>query len=212
MSTDPKEQGAGMKLYYYRGACSLVVRIILNELGMKFEDESVDLRAKKTKAGADFLEINPKGTVPVLELDNGVFLTEVQVILQYLTDNAANQTLLPPVGELSRYQTLEWMNYISTELHKTVGFLYNPALPENFKESILIPMIMLRVAFINAHVAKSTYLMGDVFTLPDAYLYVILRWAHFFKLDLTPYTQLNHYFDRINTRVSVVAACKQEHL
>lgn len=113
-----------MKLYYTKSACSLAVRIVLNELGRTFQEEEVDLRAKRTKTEENYLEINPKGAVPALRLDNGDILTENQIILQYLADITPGQKLLAPVGDLLRYHTLEWVNYIATELHKTVGMFF----------------------------------------------------------------------------------------
>lgn len=199
-----------MKLYFYPGACSLIVRIVLNELNRVFEDEAVDLRVKKTTTGENFLAINPKGAVPALRLEDGVILTEVQVILQYLADSMANQTLLAKVGDLKRYQTLEWLNYISTELHKSLGLFYNPSLSEDVKTNLFIPLIAARFAFLNERLSESSYLMGEALTLPDAYLYVMIRWAHFFKIDLTRFTAINQFFERMNDRASVKISLKQE--
>lgn len=201
-----------MKLYYYQAACSLVVRIILNELGINFEDEAVDLRAKKTAGGENYLEINAKGSVPALRLDDGVVVTENQVILQYLTDITSGQQLLAPVGDLKRYQTLEWLNYIATELHKSIGMFFNPVLPEEVKTKVLTPMIMARFSYINKHLDKGPYLMGESFTLPDAYLFVMVLWAKHFKMDLSSYTHLNKLIERLQTRPSVIKSLQQEHL
>lgn len=123
-----------MKLYYAKSACSLAVRIVLNELGIDFQDEEVDLKAKKTRSDENYLSINPKGAVPALYLDNGDLLTENQVILQYLADKTPGQKLLPAVGDLKRYHTLEWINYVATELHKTIGMFFHPNLNEETKK------------------------------------------------------------------------------
>lgn len=199
-----------MKLYYTKAACSLVVRIVLNELNIPFEAEAVDLRQKKTASGVDYLAINPKGAVPALQLDNGDLITEVQVILQYLADSSKGQQLLAPVHEMKRYRTLEWLNYISTELHKSLGQLFNPAIPEDLKTTVLIPLVHTRFAFVDKNMTNKEYLMGEHFTLPDAYLFVMLRWAVYFKLDLSPYKQLAAFNKRMAARHSVIESLQQE--
>lgn len=199
-----------MKLYYYKSACSLVVRIILNELNVTFQDESVDLRAKKTASGEDYFLINPKGAVPAIRLDNGDLLTENQVILQYLADKTPGQKLLAPVGDIKRYHTLEWLNYISTELHKSLGMFFNPSVSDEMKTKVLTPIIITRFKNINERLSNGSYLMGDEFTLPDAYLFVMVMWAHYFKIDLSAYKHLNQLFDRLQKRPSVIKSLQQE--
>ncbi|HAT2065393.1 TPA: glutathione transferase GstA [Legionella pneumophila] len=201
-----------MKLYYCRGACSLVVRIILNELGLNFQDEEVDLKAKKTAGGNDFFKINPKGAVPTLVLDNGDVLTENQVILQYLADTTPRQKLLAAVGESKRYHTLEWLNYISTELHKSLGMFFNPTVSEEIKSKILTPLVMTRFAYTNTRLAKGSYLMGNEFSLPDAYLFVMVSWAKYFKLDLSQFEHLTKFMDLMMARPSVAKSLQQEKL
>lgn len=201
-----------MKLFYTRGACSLVVRIILNEIGLPFEQESVDLRAKKTESGKDYLAINTKGAVPSLILDNGDTLTENQVILQYLADNQGDHKLLPAVGDFARYRELEWLNYISTELHKTLGSCFNPGFPDEIKTNVLLPLAMQRFAFINTHLGQQPYLSGKDFTLPDAYLFVMVRWAYFFKMDMSKLPHLQAYIEKLNQRPSVKLSLEQEGL
>ncbi len=201
-----------MKLYYYKGACSLVARIILNELDIKFQDEAVDLRTKKTASGEDYLAINPKGAVPAIRLDNDDLITEVQVIAQYLADNTQGHKMLPSIGNINRYHTLEWLNYISTELHKTFGQFFNPAMTEEVKNKFLIPMIMAKFTFLNERLSKGTFLMGDEFTLPDAYLYVMVLWATFFKIDLSKFSHIKSYIERLQTRPSVIKSLEQEEL
>ncbi|MBA2650376.1 MAG: glutathione transferase GstA [Legionella sp.] len=201
-----------MKLFYSKGACSLVVRIVLNELNMDFEEEEVDLRSKKTAKGTDFLTINPKGAVPALMLDSQQVLTENQVILQYLADNSPGQTLLAPIQTLGRYQTLELLNYISTELHKSIGLFFNPKFPESEKTNLLLPTILMKFGFLDACLSKTPYLSGKEFTLPDAYLYVMLRWADHFKMDLSQYTHLGQFKARLETYPSVITSLRQEGL
>ena len=198
-----------MKLFYSRGACSLVVRIVLNELNLPFEDMAVDLKTKQTADGENFFAINAKGVVPVVQLNTGEIITENQVILQYLTDTTSNQKLLAPVGDLKRYHTLEWLNFISTELHKLIGSLFHP---EAIKAEMTLPMIAKRLDMVNKHLENSPYLMGEAFTLPDAYLFVVLRWTYFLKIDLSPYPHINKFMELIHTRPSVVKSLEQEKL
>ncbi len=201
-----------MKLYYYKAACSLVVRIILNELDLKFQDEAVDLRDKKTANGGNFLEINPKGAVPTLALDNGDVITENQVILQYLADTTSGQKLLAPVGDLKRYHTLEWLNYMATELHKSLGMFFAPGVSDEFKSDVLIPMVQKKFRYIDTHLSKHAYLTGEHFSLPDAYLFVMVMWAHFFKLDLSACSHLTQYIEVLRARPSIIKSLKQEEL
>ena len=199
-----------MKLYYTPFACSLVVRIILNELNLPFKEESVDLKTKKTEKGTDYLTINSKGAVPALELDTGEVLTENQVILQYLADMTHGQKVLAPVGDITRYRTLEWLNYISTELHKGFGPLFNPGVPQEVVSQQFIPKLKERFAFLNKHLAENTYIMGDKFSLPDAYLFVMTRWANNFKIDLSNLSHLNKWIELIKTHPSVIKSLQQE--
>lgn len=198
-----------MKLFYYPGSCSLVVRIVLNELNIKFEDDLVDLKAKKTASGADYLAINPKGAVPAIQLDDGELVTENQVILQYLADHTPNQQLLAPLKDMKRYHTLEWLNYISTELHKSFGMFFNPAATDEMKK-VVTPMIMARFKLLNERLGQGSYLMGEAFTLPDAYLFVMVRWAHYFKMDLSSFSNLNQYIQKLHDRPSVKKSLEQE--
>lgn len=205
-------QGVVMKFYYTSSACSLAVRIILNELKRPYEAIEVDLRAKKTKTGQNFLEINPKGAVPALTLDNDEVLTENQVILQYLADTTKGQKLLAPITDIRRYHTLEWLNFIATELHKSLGLFFNPALNDETKTKVYLPLINSKLKFVNEHLARNAYLMGEDFTLPDAYLFVILRWAYYFKLDFSTYLHLERFMRLMVTRPSVSEALEQEGL
>lgn len=199
-----------MKLYYTKGACSLVCRIVINELGLDCDYESVDLRSKKTESGRDFLTVNPKGAVPVLQLESGDILTENAVILQYLADSSNATNLLPPVGYFDRYHVLEWLNYTTTELHKSFGPMFNPSLAQTIKEEIYVPLIKSKLNYVNAHLQHNKYLLGEQFTLPDAYMYVMLLWAKYFRFDLEQWPALVRYVTDLNQRESIKTSLAQE--
>lgn len=199
-----------MKLYYSKGACSLIVRIMLNEVGIESEFEAVNLKTKKTHTGQDYLSINPKGSVPALELKNGELLTENAVILQYLADVSKAIELLPPVGYFQRYRVLEWLNYVATEIHKSFGPLFNPNIPQDLKNQIFIPLLESKLDYINKHLEHHQYLLGDDFTLPDIYLFVMLTWTSHFNLDLNKRENLARYFAELNNKQSVIESLKQE--
>lgn len=201
-----------MKLYYTKGACSLAVRIIINELGVESQFESVDLRAKKTESGADFLAINPKGAVPALLVDGDEVLTENVVIMQYLADKKHAMNLLPPTDDFMRYRVLEWLNYTSSEMHKTIGMLYSPLLTEDMKNAVVIPMIKNKLNYLNQYMAGKKYLLGDEFTLPDAYMTVMLMWLHYFKFDMATWPNLQNYHSVLMKRPSVQKSLQQEGL
>lgn len=200
-----------MKLYYTRGACSLTVRIIINELGLKCNFDKVDLKNKKTESGEDFLKINIKGAVPTLVLDNGEVLTENAVILQYLanSNNATNH--LPKVNDFKRYHTLEWLNYVATELHKTISALYNPKLTEDIKNAYQ-SQIKNKFNYINNHLSEHNYLLGESFTLPDAYLFVMITWLIYFKFNLAEWPHVKQYFDKLKNRESIKKSLIDENL
>ena len=199
-----------MKLYFAKGACSLTVRIILHEVNLAAEFEEVDLKTKKTKSGRDFFEINPKGVVPVLELDQNTILTENSVILQYIADKHQQTTHLPPVNELKRYRVLEWLNYISTELHKSCGALFNPMFNQEVKNNVFIPLLKKKLDYVNTHLANKEFLLGDTFTLPDAYLFVILSWLKIFNIPLSDWENSHKYFNHLAKRPSIQKALKEE--
>lgn len=200
-----------MKLYYTKGACSLAVRIIINETGTKCEFESVDLKAKKTESGNDFLSINSKGAVPALQI-NGDVLTENAVLLQYVAEQAQATTLFPPANDLKHYRILEWLNYVATELHKGIGALFNPNLPQDTKDKVTIPLIKSKMKFIDNHLSKNKYLMGDQFTLPDAYLFVMITWLINFKFDISEWPNAERFFNEMKNRESVKKSLEQEGL
>lgn len=201
-----------MKLYYSKGACSLATRIIINEIGEPCEYESVDLASKKTADGQNFYTINPKGSVPALTTDKGALLTENSVIMQYLADTYKNTPLLPLIGHLDRYKVLEWLSYISSDLHKGFGPLFNREMPQEIKDKFFIPAIKSKFNFINEQLDKTKYLSGDHFTLPDAYLFVILRWAQHFKFDMAEWPALSAYFVELKNRASIQKSLQEEGL
>ncbi len=202
-----------MKLYYSKGACSLAVRIVMNELNLPCEYESVNLKTKQTETGGDYFKINAKGSVPTLVLNNKEILTENSAIQQYLVDSQKNTQLLPPVGNMQRYHVLEWLSFVSTDLHKGFGPLFNPTVPEQVKEDIFKPLLKNKFNFVDQHLGQHTYLAGDEYTLPDGYLFVLLRWLPHFKLDLpSHWKNLAVYFDNLKKRPSIHKSLTQEGL
>jgi glutathione S-transferase len=200
-----------MKLYFSPGACSLSPHIVLREAGLTFDLEQVDLKTKKTKSGADFLAINPKGQVPVLKLDNGEQLTEGPAIVQYIADQKPASGLAPAAGTMARYHLIEWLNFVTSELHKGFVPLFAANTPEDYKP-IVKESLGKKFALLDQHFANHKYLMGDAFTVADAYCFVVLNWTNFVKLDLTPYANLRSYMQRIATRPKVQEALKAEGL
>ena len=200
-----------MKLYYAPGACSLAPHIVLNELGSSYELEKVDLAAKKTETGADFAEVNGKGYVPTLDLGKGEILTEVSIILQYLADKAQNSGLLPAFGSMERYRAMETLNFIASELHKGIGGLFNPAMPEDGKKAI-IDRVKRRLSWLDAQLAKKPYLLGENYSVADAYAFTVLGWSKWVNLDLSAYAHVVAYLDRVGARPAVQAALKKEGL
>ncbi len=198
-----------MKLYYAKGACSFAVRIIIHEINLPCEFIKVDLKAKKTESGLDYLKINPKGAVPVLELDNGEVLTENAVIQQYLADEHKAFALLPAIGTFQRYRVLEWLNYVSSDLHKAFGPLFNPTLPEDAKP-FLKELIKKKLQVTEEQLQKYKFLTGDVFTLPDGYFFVILRWLKNVDLDINTWPALSRYFEALKQRPSIALSLKEE--
>lgn len=199
-----------MKLYYSPGACSLAPHIVLNEAGLPYSAEKVDLRSKKTAGGADFSRINPKGYVPALELDDGAVLTEGPAIDQYLADQVPDSGLAPKAGTLARYRLLEWLNFISTELHKQFGPFFHGGTEE--EKSKQRDKLGQRLGYIEGQIQGKQYLLGDVFTVADAYLFVMLTWLPKARVDLSAWPSLAAYFARVKARPQVQATLKEEGL
>lgn len=200
-----------MKLYYTKGACSLVSHICINEIGLKCEYESVNLKDKTTASGEDYWKINAKGAVPAILTDDKQVLTENAVILQYLADTHHADKLLPPVSQWQRYRVLEWLNFMATELHKGFGPLFNPQMPDQVKQDITIPFLKKKFEFVDSQLSK-TYLMGDEFTLPDCYLFVMLLWAKNMKVDLSHCKNVTRFFEQANQRNSIRKSLEEEGL
>jgi glutathione S-transferase len=200
-----------MKLYYAPGVCSLSPHIVVREAGLDVTMEQVDHRAKKTKDGGDYLAINAKGQVPVLELDDGARLTEGPVIVQYLADQKPASGLAPAAGTLARYRVQEWLNFVSSELHKSFGPMFNPAAPEGTKP-FQRGNIEKRFTWLDGQLAGKSYLMGDQFTVADAYMFTVLRWAPRVDIDLATWPNLKAYVDRVAARPKVQEALKAEGL
>lgn len=198
-----------MKLFYAPGACSLSPHIALREAGLPFDIVKVDLRAKATESGDDFKAINPKGYVPALELEDGTIVTEGPVIVQMIADLAPKSGLAPAFGTRERYQLMDWLAFISTELHKGFSPLFNPSLQDEAKQSFK-DRLALRFAYLTEALGDKPYLMGDKFSVADGYLFTVLRWAKGFKFDVG--SKLDAYFDRVAARPAVKEALQAEGL
>jgi glutathione S-transferase len=200
-----------MKLYYATGACSLASHIALQESGLPYETEKVDLRDKKTAAGADFNAVNPKGYVPALTLDNGETLTEGPALLAYIGELAPAARLIMPAGTMGNYRTREWLAFIGTELHKNFSPLFRSTTPEATRATQL-ELLHRRLGFVNDALAGKSYLSGEQFTVADAYLYTVLRWSVPLKIPLSPWPQLTAFLARVAARPAVQTTLKAEGL
>ena len=200
-----------MKLYYSPGACSLSPHIALLEAGLPYDLVKVDLRAKKLENGDDFLKVNPKGQVPALALDSGELVTEGPVIVQMIADKAAGKNLAPARDSAERYKLMEWLNYITGELHKNFSPLFNPAIPDEVK-NFFRDRIMGKFRYLDTQLAGRDYLMGKQFTVADGYLYTMLRWADGHKLDLAGLKNLMAFKARVDARPKVQEALAKEGL
>jgi glutathione S-transferase len=200
-----------MKLYYTPGACSLSPHIVLLEAGLKFDLEKVDLREKKTESGADFLGINPKGYVPVLQLDDGSRLTEGPAIVQYIADLRPRRRLAPPPKSAERYRLMEWLNFISTEIHKQFGPMFDPACTAELRQA-LTDRIGKRFDYVVKSLGGKPYLLGDEFSVADAYLFTVVNWCNVVNIDLGRWPVLQEYQKRVASRPAVKKAMKAEGL
>jgi glutathione S-transferase len=202
-----------MKLFYSPGACSLAVHIALREIERPFDMERVDLRSQRTASGADYIQINPKGYVPALRLDGSgsPVLTEAAAILQYVADLAPEFQLAPANGTFARYHLQEWLSFIGTEIHKQFSPLFHPDTPAPTAERARAT-IGRRFTYVGGTLVRRGYLMGERFTVADAYLFAMLRWCERFELDLHMWPNLEDYFHRISSRPAVQAALHAEGL
>lgn len=200
-----------MKLYYYPGACSMAPHIILREAGYKFDLDKVDFAAMKTASGEDFRKVNPKGYVPAVKLDDGQILTEVGVILQYLADQKPESGLAPKAGTMERYRLMEWVNFIASEIHKALGAFFNPKMTPEWKEAQLA-LVGKRFDYLSSALDGKQYAMGGKFSVADAYLFTVLNWTHFHKIDVSKWPKLKDYMARIAARPAVKESMKAEGL
>lgn len=200
-----------MKLYYTPGACSMAVHITLREAGLPFELEKVDLATHKTADGGDYMNVNPKGYVPALQLDDGQVLTEVAATLQYVADQKPGVGLAPGGGTLEHYRLLEWLNFTASEIHKQLGVFFNPKLPADWKENQL-KLLARRFDYLAGRLGGRPFLMGERFTIADAYLFTILGWTRLFKIELDKWPAIQQYLGRVAARPAVQETLKAEGL
>ena len=200
-----------MQLYYSPGACSLASHIALREAGLNVELKRADTKTKKLEDGSDYFAVNSKGAVPALRLDNGQVLTEGPVILQYLADQKPESGLAPKAGSLERYRLQEWLNYITSEVHKTFSPLWNPANEQAVKDYALTNL-KKKFDWLNTQLAGKKYLTGDNFTVADAYLFTLVNWTNFLAIDLAPWPALKEFQARVAARPKVQEAMEAEGL
>jgi len=200
-----------MKLFLKPGSCSLASHIVLEEIGRPYDTETVDLAKKLTASGADFWAINPKGYVPALLLDDGDLLTEGPAILQYLADLAPELQLAPANGSKARYQLQSWLTFIGTEVHKNFSPFFNPAATPEMKD-LARANLQRRLAYTHEQLAGRPFLMGETFSVADAYLFTVLSWAKFIKLDLSDWPNLTAFQTRVAARPATQRALKAEGL
>ena len=196
-----------MKLYYSPGACSLAVHIALREAGRDFDLARVDLSTHRLADGSDYRAISPRGYVPLLELDDGSRHTEANALLQYVADSAGQ---LPAPGSRERLEVTGWLAFVSTELHKTLGWLWRPDLPEAMR-GIVLEVLGRRLKELDARLGQQEWLTGG-FSVADAYCFTVLGWTKVLSVDLSPYPHVQKYLGRVAARPAVVAALKAEGL
>lgn len=200
-----------MKLYYSPGACSLSPHIALREAGAKFDLVKVDLKTHKLASGGDYTQVNAKGYVPALETDAGQVLTEGPAIVQYIADQRPESGLAPKAGTMERYRLMEWLNFITSELHKSHSPLFNPASSEDWKKSARAS-ITTRYDWVDKTLGGGPYLMGATFTVADCYLFTVLSWGKWVDIDIARWPNLKAYVDRVSARPAVHAALVAEGL
>ena len=200
-----------MKLYYLTGACSLASNIALREAGLKFELVKVDRHTKKAGDGLDFMEVNPKGYVPALTLDNGEVLTENVTVLQYIADRNPAAKLAPPLGTIERYRLMEWLSFINSEVHKHFTPLFRKDAPEGAKQYAR-DCLGVRLPYLQRALESRTYLTGEQFTVADAYLFTVLGWATHVGIDIGQWPAIKRHHERVGARPTVIEALKSEGL
>ncbi len=200
-----------MKLYYSPGACSLSPHIVLNEAGLDFRPVLASTKTKKLADGTDFHTVHAKGYVPVLELDDGQRLSEGPAIVQYIADQVPEKHLAPPAGTMARYRLMEWLNFITSELHKGFTPLFNPHMPEEAK-ALYRAKLVERFAWVDQQLEGRDYLMGSAFSVADAYLFTVTRWCGFAGVDIAGFANLNGFMARMAARPAVRTALQAEGL
>lgn len=201
-----------MKLYYSKGSCSLAVRILIHELNIDCEFEAVNLKTKQTESGKDFKSINPKGSVPTLELDNKEIITENPAIQQYLADKFNGTHILPPPPELKRYRVIEWLNFLSSEFHKALGPLFNQSIPDDIKEQYYKPVVIAKLDYLDKYFADHEYLANNQFTMADSYLFVMTSWLKSFNIDIHKWPHLHKHCETVKSRKAVQQSLSEEGL
>jgi glutathione S-transferase len=200
-----------MKLYYSPGACSLSPHIALREAGLAFEPVLVSTKTHKLQDGTDFYSINPLGYVPLLELDDGSRLREGPAIVQYIADQVPQKKLAPANGTMERYRLQEWLTFINSELHKAFSPLFNPATPEDMKGAAR-DKLASRLQWVDGQLAGQQYLMGDTFTVADAYLFTVTGWARLVKVEIGGLANIAAFRERVQARPAVQEAMRAEGL
>ena len=200
-----------MKLFFSPGACSLSPHIALKESGLPFEAVKVNTKAGTTAAGADFKAINSKGQVPTLLLEDGQVLTEGAAIVQYIADQKPESKLAPRAGTFERYRLMEALNFVASELHKTYSILFNPKMPDEVKAATR-EALLKKYQWVQQQLEGRQYLLGEHFTVADAYLFTVSRWARNTGLDLSSLPTFNAWFERVGSRPAVKAALQAEGL
>ena len=199
------------KLYYSPGACSLSPHIALREAGLPFDLVLASTKTHQLADGTDFYTINPKGSVPVLELADGQRLTEGPAIVQYIADQAPASQLAPAAGTMARYRLMEWLNFITSELHKGFSPLFNPAMPEEAKV-LARAKLTERLTWVDTQLEGKSFLLGDTFTVADGYLFTVANWGKYVGVDIAPMKTLSAFMGRVTARPAVQAALKAEGL
>lgn len=200
-----------MKLYYSPGSCGLASQIALREAEQKFDLIKVDFKTKTTIEG-DYFKVTPKGFVPVLKLDNGDLLTEGAVILQWIADQNPERKLLPPFGTRDRYKALEWLNFVSSDLHKGMAVMFSPFLDDATKKKFAEGNLISKFEYIDKHLSKNDYVLGKQFSVADAYLYNVLCWPQRVSIDISNYKFIQKFMTRMEDRTSVQASLEAEEL
>ncbi len=200
-----------MKLYYSPGACSLSPHIVLRESGLAFEPVMASTKTHKLADGTDYYGINPKGYVPLLGLDNGERLSEGPAIVQYIADQVPAKKLAPANGTMARYRLQEWLNFITSELHKGFSPLFNPATPEDYKPAVR-QRLRSRLEYVNQQLEGRDYLFGADFSVADAYLFVVVGWSGYVNVDVSGLANLDAFMNRVRARPAVQEALKAEGL